>query len=101
MVVANQRWLAGYRHPRCYNEGVAERLLEVFTRPRRLMDGAEAAGDPLGTLPVLYHLIWTRELLIDVSLVLTDRTIVRTAPDASRAHELVLTEQQAGGGRRG
>lgn len=102
VVVANQKWLAGYRHPRCYNEPVAQRLLEVFTRPQPLMDGATAVGDPLGTLPVLYHLIWTRQLLIDVSLVLSDRTIVRTAPDAGRAHELVLAaEQRQGGGHRG
>jgi hypothetical protein len=53
VVVANQKWLAGYRHPRCYVEPVAGRPLEVFTRPRPLMDVAEAAGDPLGTLPVL------------------------------------------------
>jgi hypothetical protein len=98
VVVANQKWLSGYRHPRCYVEPVAERLLEVFTRPRPLMEGAELAGDPLGTLPVLYHLLWTRRLVVDLSLVLTDRTIVRTA-DAGRAHELVLAEP--GGGSRG
>lgn len=98
VVVANQKWLAAYRHPRCRNELVAERLLEVFTRPRPLMDGAELAGDPLGTLPVLYHLLWTRQLLMDLSLVLSDRTIVRTSPAATAVYDLVLTER---GGRDG
>jgi hypothetical protein len=89
VVVANQKWLAAYRHPRCYSEPVAQRLLELFTQPRPLMDGAELAGDPLGTLPVLYHLLWTRRLLMDLSLVLSDRTIVRAAPN--RAFDLLAT----------
>ena len=55
---ANLRWLAGYRHPRCHDEPVAGGLREAFARPRALMDGAEVAGDPLATLPVLFHLMW-------------------------------------------
>jgi hypothetical protein len=43
------------------------------------MEGAEAAGDPLATLPVLFRLMWRRELTADLSLVLSDRTLVRTA----------------------
>jgi hypothetical protein len=39
VVVANQKWLAGYRHPRWYVEPVADRLLEVFTRTQPLMEG--------------------------------------------------------------
>jgi hypothetical protein len=77
--VANQRWLAGYRHPRCFDEHIAARLLEVFNRPRALMDGAELVGDPLGALPVLYHLLWKQLLVADLAVVLSPRTIVRTA----------------------
>jgi hypothetical protein len=76
---ANLRWLAGYRHPRCRDEAVAGRLREVFARPRALMDGAELAGDPLATLPVLFHLMWRHELAADLSLVLSHRTVVRAA----------------------
>lgn len=116
VVVANQRWLAGYRHPRCYSEAVAEHLLEVFACPQALMAGAETVGDPLATLPVLYHLLWTRRLLADLSLVLSDRTIVATAPAAAggenRASGLLLAapagrgidrdiDSGAGGGCRG
>jgi hypothetical protein len=82
---ANLRWLAGYRHPRCHDQGVAGRLREVFACPRALMDGAERAGDPLATLPVLFHLMWRHELAADLSLVLSHRSIVRAA--------------EAGGGR--
>ena len=58
VMAANHRWLGGYRHPRCFDEAVARELLAVFIQPQPSMDGADAVGDPLGTLPVLYHLIW-------------------------------------------
>jgi hypothetical protein len=79
VVAANHRWLAGYRHPRCQEAGIAARLREAFASGRALMDGAEAAGDPLATLPVLFHLMWRQELTADLSLVLSDRTVVRGA----------------------
>lgn len=78
VVAANQRWLAGYRHPRCFDEHIAARLLEVFDQPRALMDGAERVGDPLGVLPVLYHLLWKQLLVADLTVVLSHRTIVKT-----------------------
>ena len=43
------------------------------------MEGAEAAGDPLATLPVLFHLMWRRKLTADLSLVLSHRTVVQAA----------------------
>jgi len=46
------------------------------------MDGAEMAGDPLATLPVLFHLMWRHELAADLSLVLSDRSIVRATGPA-------------------
>ncbi|MBB4752486.1 hypothetical protein BJ964_006647 [Actinoplanes lobatus] len=63
---ANVRWLAGYRHPRCYRSAVAAQLLEVFSQPRGLFDGAEAVGQRLGVLPVLFHLMWLRMLVTDL-----------------------------------
>ncbi|VBA31959.1 hypothetical protein LAUMK4_05635 [Mycobacterium persicum] len=52
------------------------RLLEALGLGRPLMEGAEAAGDPIVTLPVLFHLMWRRELMADLSLVLGHRTVV-------------------------
>jgi hypothetical protein len=78
LTTPNQRWLAGYRHPRCFDEHIAARLLEVFNRPRALMDGAELVGDPLGVLPVLYHLLWKQQLVADLAVVLSHRTMVKT-----------------------
>jgi hypothetical protein len=47
--------------------------------------------EALGTLPVLYHLLWKRLLMMDLSLVLSDRTMVRAAPQvANVANDLVM-----------
>jgi hypothetical protein len=77
LVAGNLRWLAGYRHPRCMDEPTAVRLREVFVEPVGLMAGAALVGDPIAVLPVLYHLLWCGDLVADLSLVLSDRTVVR------------------------
>lgn len=80
-LVANLRWLAGYRHRRCDHAGVAEQLLEVFSVPKPLMTGAGEAGDPVAVLPVLYHLLWRQALVTDVtSGLLGPRSMVSVAP---------------------
>ena len=80
VVAVNHRWIGGYRHPRCGEPAAEARLLEAFGPGLPLMEGAEAAGDPIATLPVLFHLMWRRELLADLSLVLSHRTAVWRAP---------------------
>jgi len=68
IVTANLRWLAGYRHPR---HGLPERaaaLRAAFAAPAPLMAGAEAVGDPIAVLPVLFHLLWRHELVTDLSV---------------------------------
>ncbi len=63
----NVRWLARYRHPRCAGRsGVARRLREAFAGPAPLLAGAAEAGDPLATLPALFHMMWRQELVADV-----------------------------------
>ena len=34
------------------------------------------AGDPIGVLPVLFHLMWRGDLLADVSVPVHDATLV-------------------------
>ena len=63
---ANLRWLAGYRHPRCYRREIAERLCEVFAEPEPLFAGADAVGGRVGVLPVLFHLMWRQVLVADL-----------------------------------
>lgn len=79
--VTNVRWLSRYRHPRCGGRGaVIDRLLEVFTQPMPLFDGAAEVGDRLAVLPALYHLMWRQELVADLAAArLCPSTLVRRA----------------------
>ena len=54
-------------------------LRAAFAAPAPLVDGAEAAGDPIAVLPVLYHLLWRRELAADLSVPLHPATVVALA----------------------
>jgi hypothetical protein len=77
VLVANVRWLSRYRHPRCLVPQVAVVLLEAFAGGRGLFEGAEAAGDRLRVLPVLFHLMWQRQLTADLPAPLGMTTVVR------------------------
>lgn len=66
LLAANIRWLAGYRHARCFRADMASTLNRVFAEPMPLMTGACLAGDPLTVLPVLYHLLWRHTLAAEL-----------------------------------
>jgi hypothetical protein len=52
----------------------------VFAEPVALMDGAQIVGDPIAVLPVLFHLMWRRELVTDLSVPLRcDAPVVRVS----------------------
>ncbi|MHA6756948.1 TnsA-like heteromeric transposase endonuclease subunit [Streptacidiphilus sp. PAMC 29251] len=56
---ANLRWLAGYRHPR--NQGTPAlnaAVLDAFARPKPMIEGVQAAGNPLAVLPAIFHALW-------------------------------------------
>jgi hypothetical protein len=76
VLVANVRWLSRYRHRRCMAPGVAAVLLDVFAGGRGLFEGAELAGDRLRVLPVLFHLMWHRQLTADLAVPLGTSTVV-------------------------
>ena len=76
LVTRNLRWLAGYRHPRYMVAEIAARLHAVLGEPAVLIDAAQAAGDPIATLPVLYHLLWRHELSADLTAPLRTATLV-------------------------
>ncbi|KMS79940.1 hypothetical protein ACH49_10380 [Streptomyces leeuwenhoekii] len=66
--MANVRWLARYRRTRSGRPAaVAERLLEVFSEPKGLWEGAELVGDRIQVLPVLFHLLWSGKLETDLA----------------------------------
>ena len=65
--LANLRWLAGYRHPRCSRESVATLLADFLSNgPATLRDLTAAVGDPVTTLPTLFHLLWRHKIYTDV-----------------------------------
>lgn len=77
MLVANVRWLSRYRHRRCLVPEAAAVLLEAFAGGRGLFEGAEMAGDRLRVLPVLFHLMWCRQLAADLAVPLGAATVIR------------------------
>ena len=79
VLAANVRWLAGYRHPRHRRPQVVEPLLEAFTRPTPLLAGAAGVGDPIGVLPVLYHLLWRGVLNVELAVPLSEESFVSPA----------------------
>lgn len=87
VLAANVRWLSRYLHDRCAGSGdVAARLVEVFAEPRGLFGGAELAGERIGVLPVLYHLLWRQVLAADLRCgPLNAATVVSVAAGGERA----------------
>ena len=51
-------------------------LLEAFAGGRGLAEGAELAGDRLRVLPVLFHLMWQRQLAADLTVPLGMLSVV-------------------------
>jgi hypothetical protein len=76
VLVSNVRWLSRYRHRRCLVPEVASALLGAFAGGRGLFEGAEMAGDRLRVLPVLFHLMWQRQLTADLAVPLGMATVV-------------------------
>lgn len=75
-LLANVRWLAGYRHPRHHLPDIAAALRAAFAAPAGLLDGAETVGDPIAVLPVLFHLLWRRDLHTDLDRPLYPEVVV-------------------------
>jgi hypothetical protein len=68
VLAANVRWLSRYRHPRCAGRPeIAGALRRAFAGRASLSAGVADAGDNLAVLPVLFHLMWRRVLVADLS----------------------------------
>lgn len=76
VLVRNVRWISGSRHPRHHDGDIAGRLLEAFADGAPLREGAERLGDPIAVLPRLFHLLWSRDLSVDLSVPLHMAAIV-------------------------
>ncbi|MDH6513737.1 hypothetical protein M2163_009291 [Streptomyces sp. SAI-135] len=85
ILAANLKWLAGYRHPRNAGRlGLMPAVLEAFTRPRPLIEGAKAVGDPIEVLPAVFHALWHGQLTTPLDVPLQERALI--SPATSRAH---------------
>ncbi|MEU7161951.1 TnsA-like heteromeric transposase endonuclease subunit [Streptomyces chrestomyceticus] len=77
VLAANLKWLAGYRHPRnAGRPGLTPAVLEAFERPRPLLEGVEAVGDPIAVLPAVFHALWHGRLAADLERPLHERVLV-------------------------
>jgi hypothetical protein len=65
VLLANVRWLAGYRHPRHAGQVTAPVVRGVFGAGVPLIEGARLLGDPVAVLAGVYHWLWRGELLAD------------------------------------
>lgn len=76
IMMMNVRWLSGYRRPRHDVPAVAAALETAFGAPTALMSGAQAVGDPVAVLRVLFHLLWRHRLHTDLTVPLSPDTTV-------------------------
>ena len=81
VLLGNLRWLAGYRHPRHHVPELARHLRAIFHKPRPLLSGVTALGDAIELLPVLYHLLWRRDLHTDLTVPLHEHAMVAAAAE--------------------
>lgn len=84
VVTANVRWLSGYRHPRCSVGISPTRLRRAFPAPTALGAGALRLGDPIATLPAVYHQLWHGLLSMDWARPLNEETLVTARPAGRR-----------------
>jgi hypothetical protein len=94
--MANIRWLAGYRHRRCRNDLIALEALRLAADPHRVEDLAQRLGDPLETLPVIFHLLWSHELETNLSWLLNENSIVATPMTSMEVGEAGGTDPATG-----
>ena len=66
--LANVRWLAGYRHPRCGRALESASVLGALASDSALTIRGLAArvGDPLVVLPTIFHLLWRQQIRTDL-----------------------------------
>lgn len=83
-LAANLKWLAGYRHSRNQGRpGLTAAVREAFTRPRPLIEGAEAVGDPIEVLPAVFHALWHGHLTAPLDVPLNERVLVSHSADGA------------------
>jgi len=73
---ANLDWLASCRHRLVDPLGCADDVLAACAEPQRLGDVVAAFPPAALTRPVVTHLLWTSRLVTDLSILLSDDSVV-------------------------
>ncbi|MFD8550216.1 TnsA-like heteromeric transposase endonuclease subunit [Streptomyces fradiae] len=76
VLVANVRWLAGYRHPRYAAGQWMPALVEVFSSPRPAVEAVRELGDPIAVWPAVFHALWSGVLRVRLDEPLHERAVV-------------------------
>ncbi|MGW3451352.1 TnsA-like heteromeric transposase endonuclease subunit [Streptomyces sp. NPDC001076] len=84
VLVANVRWLAGYRHPR-YAGPWMPALVEAFGSPRPAVEAVCGMGDPIAVWPVVFHALWSGVLRVRLDEPLHERAVVSVARQGAEA----------------
>lgn len=66
--LANVRWLAGYRNPRCARDAESARSLDALGSDRRvsIAELIREVGDPVTVIPSLFHHLWKQRIGADL-----------------------------------
>ncbi|MER6617807.1 TnsA-like heteromeric transposase endonuclease subunit [Streptomyces xantholiticus] len=76
VLVANVRWLAGYRHPRHSAGQWISALMAAFGSPRPAVEAVRELGDPIAIWPAVFHALWSDVLRVRLDEPLHERVIV-------------------------
>ncbi|MFK0064254.1 TnsA-like heteromeric transposase endonuclease subunit [Streptomyces sp. NPDC091046] len=85
VLVANVRWLAGYRHPRYAAGPRMPALLEAFGSPRPAVEAVCELGDPIAVWPAVFHALWSGVLRVRLDEPLHERVVVSVARQEAEA----------------
>ncbi|MFE5097706.1 TnsA-like heteromeric transposase endonuclease subunit [Streptomyces sp. NPDC056638] len=79
VLVANVRWLAGYRHPRFAAGARGRSLVGAFASPPPAVDVVRELGDPIAVWPAVFHALWSGVLWVRLDEPLHERVVVSVA----------------------
>ncbi|MEU3365147.1 TnsA-like heteromeric transposase endonuclease subunit [Streptomyces pseudogriseolus] len=85
VLVANVRWLAGYRNPRYAAGPWTPALLEAFGSPRPAVEAVRELGDPIAVWPAVFHALWNGVLRVRLDEPLHERVVVSVARQKAEA----------------
>lgn len=80
-LLADVRWLAGFRSPPPDPDGERRQMLSVLSvGPSTVAELLALSSEPALARPVLMHMLWSGEAEVDLSAPLGEASLVRVAP---------------------